>query len=753
MRTGRGSGSCRRAVREAGWLLAPALLLGSSGCFGDPVGVEAPETLQLLIEAGNGQYATPGSTLPDSLVVVVLRADGQELEDPVDVRWSVVEGWGASLGPATAMTDGSQRARAALTLGSGTGLYRVRATLPGRNVDPVEFEARAAEAPTLSGVSPSPVVPGEEATLEGSGFAADLDQNDVLFSGMRAEVLDGSATSLRVRVPPCLNESQVRVQSGLGSLRSDPLTVTVEASAPPVDMVVGDVRSIHDPDAVSCLLLAGGADRAYLAVVHSASPVGGVVRDYSFLLRHPSDGMPAAAEWIAGDDPSPSFGEGSFGPAAVEPIGEAWGTSEDGISQERWDHFLRSRERVLVEEGTGPVPLSRAPSAASVPELGDRKTFSVFDGSGGFTTVEAEVRYVGDHGVVYLDLAAEGSFEPGDLAAFGSEFDDPIHPTVRGAFGSESDLDENGRVVILFTPVVNRLTAVSSGGFVGGFFYGVDLLPQREGSNAGEIFYALVPDPDGVFGQRRSRTQVLSSVPSILTHEFQHMVHFNERVLVRGAEGTDAIWLSEALASTAEELVGHVFSERGDEARAEMYVDGNRDRARSYLPRTDETSLVFNPGSGTLRERGAGWLFLEHVRRRFPGSDGGRWILRGLTRTTRTGVQNVVSVVGRDWMDLVPPWAVALYLDGLDLPVDSRYTFPGLNLRAELTASGASFPLQPPVYGEGDRTRVASLPASTGFYSILEVTDPGGLAVSVAAPDGGALPPEAGIGFSIVRIR
>jgi len=406
-----------------------------------------------------------------------------------------------------------------------------------------------------------------------------------------------------------------------------------------------------------------------------------------------------------------------------------------------------------VQEGIGPTPLSRATSATAVPELGDRRTFSVYDGSGGFATVEAEVRYVGDHGVVYLDLEADGSFEPGDLSAFGAEYDDPIHPTVRSAFGSESDLDGNGRVVILFTPVVNRLTAASSGGFVGGFFYGVDLLPQRDGSNGGEIFYSLVPDPDGVFGQRRSRSQVLSTIPSILTHEFQHMVHFNERVLVRGAEGTDAIWLSEALASSAEELVGEVFLERGDDTRAEIYMDGNRERARAYLSKADETSLAFNPGSGTLRERGAGWLFLEHIRGRYPGSDEGRWILEGLTRTTRTGVENVVSVVGQEWADLVTPWTAALYLDGLGLPVDPRYTFAGMDLRTELSSSGSGYPLDPPVYGGGDLTRDATLAASAGFHSVLEVTDPGGLAVNVAAPDGGELPSDAGIGFSVVRIR
>ena len=43
-----------------------------------------------------------------------------------------------------------------------------------------------------------------------------------------------------------------------------------------------------------------------------------------------------------------------------------------------------------------------------------------------------------------------------DLADLAMEFGDPVYPTITEAFGSESDLDGNGRVIILFTPAVNR---------------------------------------------------------------------------------------------------------------------------------------------------------------------------------------------------------------------------------------------------------------------------------------------------------
>ncbi|NIR38511.1 MAG: hypothetical protein GWO00_01660, partial [Gemmatimonadetes bacterium] len=102
-------------------------------------------------------------------------------------------------------------------------------------------------------------------------------------------------------------------------------------------------------------------------------------------------------------------------------------------------------------------------------------------------------------------------------------------------------------VIILFSPAVNALTPRGSSGFVGGFFFGVDLLPDTEGSNAGEIFYTLVPDPDGIYSDPRPKDDILELVPAILAHEFQHMVHFNQRVLLLGAEANEAVWLSEGL--------------------------------------------------------------------------------------------------------------------------------------------------------------------------------------------------------------
>ena len=62
---------------------------------------------------------------------------------------------------------------------------------------------------------------------------------------------------------------------------------------------------------------------------------------------------------------------------------------------------------------------------------------------------------------------------------------------------------------LFFTRAVNELTPTGSQSVVGGFFYGRDLFPKQDSpqlgsgsgcpsSNVAEMFYLLVPDPNGV---------------------------------------------------------------------------------------------------------------------------------------------------------------------------------------------------------------------------------------------------------------
>src|SRR5437773_1887206 len=111
-----------------------------------------------------------------------------------------------------------------------------------------------------------------------------------------------------------------------------------------------------------------------------------------------------------------------------------------------------------------------------------------------------------------------------DFLSLGYKFDTRLYVRDTLAFGRESDIDQNGVVIVLMTNAVNQLVSASecSAGFVAGYFYGADLIFGQ--GNNGEVFYSLVADPLGTLSCPHSVAQVNTLVPVTFIHEFQHIV-------------------------------------------------------------------------------------------------------------------------------------------------------------------------------------------------------------------------------------
>src|SRR4029450_837428 len=232
-----------------------------------------------------------------------------------------------------------------------------------------------------------------------------------------------------------------------------------------------------------------------------------------------------------------------------------------------FDRGLRERETQLVDDVRSTGALRASPDvlgrqeSRGVRAAGGQRPFQVlskFDGMT-FKRITARARYVGSHIVLYVDVdQPPGAFTDAELRTFGDLFDRTLYDLDVNAFGSESDIDGNGRVMFVMTPVVNALTATadcSASGFITGFQFGIDLLPTQANSNRGEIFYALVPDVGGTRSCQHTKADVQRLVPATFVHEFQHMISFGQHVLARGA-ASEALWLNEGLSHIAEELAG-----------------------------------------------------------------------------------------------------------------------------------------------------------------------------------------------------
>ena len=176
---------------------------------------------------------------------------------------------------------------------------------------------------------------------------------------------------------------------------------------------------------------------------------------------------------------------------------------------------FHDRLRLMEERGVYPVPAgASAPSGAAAPSVqsagpgdtvGNPRMFKVLanlTNSTFFTNVYATAKSVGAHIILYLDdqAPADGLTQP-DYDKLVADFDTLLYEVDTTAFGRESDIDGNGRVIVLMSNVINKLVTAQqcvSSGYVAGFFFPADLGTSMW--NNGEVFYTFVADPTGSTG-------------------------------------------------------------------------------------------------------------------------------------------------------------------------------------------------------------------------------------------------------------
>src|SRR5262249_923490 len=128
------------------------------------------------------------------------------------------------------------------------------------------------------------------------------------------------------------------------------------------------------------------------------------------------------------------------------------------------------------------------PSFATVPANPAIGTLFVFNAQAAPThpcdapiNVTARVAAVSSQAIVVADTAnPSGGFTDAEDAQFGAQFDTVINPIDVTNFGQPSDIDNNGKIIILFTKEVNKLTPKGSEGVIGGFTHERDLFPKTD---------------------------------------------------------------------------------------------------------------------------------------------------------------------------------------------------------------------------------------------------------------------------------
>ncbi|HEY4647656.1 MAG TPA: hypothetical protein VIG95_01065, partial [Gemmatimonadales bacterium] len=437
------------------------------------------------------------------------------------------------------------------------------------------------------------------------------------------------------------------------------------------------------------------------------------------------------------------------------------------LPAEAFHSMLRSRERSLAEDGSRALfDNARIAARAAPPVVGDQRTFNVCSSSTctGFAQSTATAMAVGERVAIYVDNAAPaGGYDVNDLNQVKTLFDQYLYPIDTVAFGRESDVDGNGVVIVLLTQRVNALSpdCSTTGRIILGYFFGADLLApgaNNPGSNDGEVFYGLVPDVNNSRCQV-SKEEASSKLPATFIHEFQHMISYNQHVLLRHGSSEDT-WLNEGLSHFAEELGGREVPDvqcPPTSCEEEFLAEGDLLNALEYLASPEDFYLI-EPGSSTgqLEERGANWLFVRWLADHFGGSTVlGTELTRQLVASSQVGSANVSAHTGVDFSRLVGEWQLTNYLDDLPgfSPGDSRLSYTSWNFREVGDANGG-FPLVPDSTDGTAYGHSGTLRAGSGHH-VLVVQPPNAAEVDlrVTGTAGAALPTSIVPRIALVRIR
>jgi len=428
----------------------------------------------------------------------------------------------------------------------------------------------------------------------------------------------------------------------------------------------------------------------------------------------------------------------------------------------------------------GLAPSRSIEATVAPPAIGSLRSFRVIADSSGstFKSVGARLAFAGNSVLIYVDtLAPANGFTPSQLTAFGTLFDQTLYPIDTAAFGPPSDIDQNGSVIMLMSPVVNALSPSSkcaTQGFVAGFFEEEDLGAGAgdPNSNHGEIFYSIVPDPSAVSSCAHTADDVGFSVPATFMHELQHLISFSQHFVIHRGQ-PEFGWLDEGMSIVAEELGSLYYEQKcpGTACRtnpAQIFPDSSQGFVSNFLfdsyayaLRPDTASVTLHSDSdGGFSWRGGDWLLA-----RWLGDQFGNNVFRRMDESSFTGVANIEATTGQSFPSLFANFGVALFADSLpNLP---RTTSPPANrfvtrnvrqlwARVFVTSPGDpnipfAFPIRV-VAITSDSSAHNMVPGTSSYYRIDTPTAASTVTIQFATPTGSPLSASLRPQLSIFRL-
>ena len=555
-------------------------------------------------------------------------------------------------------------------------------------------------------------------------------------------------------------------------------------------MAVGEVRVLNPAD------ITNGIDL----------PAGSGARDYVIVVGNTALAKDAEVSFVVKGDKSTGA---AFGISAPSDLGAPSNILVGQIPlartpQQAVENRVRSFERRGLAMKSAPgifggsrfsARRSAQVAAMAVPAVGETINLKVPDANtdnlcDNFFQIQAEVASVSARAILVVDTRdgpPAALFTPQQMDSITTEFDNVTYPTDAAYFDDPTDIDANGRVIMLFSGRINELTPPQTqGGFVGGFFFAGDFFPptdtpQAQGcasTNQAEIFYLLAPDPTGRWGNIRTTSSVRQGTRGTIAHEFQHMINAGNRFENPAVNAFEATWLDEGLAHFAEDAVGRVARGFGDleslnfntllpcntpcpEANDfNAFFFQNLARLTYWMQEPSKFSPVSRMADTSLAVRGAAWAMLRYAADNYSNT-APRALTRALVAGPDTGLRNFNAAVKVPYDTVIAGWLVSMFADNFGISgLNSKYQYASYNFRSVMGPVGRSvlqnqsiiYPLTVTPVGTGSDNFSATNRSGTGTYYRLIVAAGAG-AKNVKVLDAAGTNPATFTGLHVYVLR
>ena len=244
-----------------------------------------------------------------------------------------------------------------------------------------------------------------------------------------------------------------------------------------------------------------------------------------------------------------------------------------------------------------------------------------------------------------IDKQKEVNVAINDLS---QEFENRIYPILTSSYGSEwkPGVDNDAKITILIHPMIET---------AGGYFNPGDEYPRAQvfTSNQREMIYL---SSGGIFEPINK---------SLLSHEFTHLITFNQKDKTYGV--SEETWLNEARAEYAPTLLGY------DKA----YQDSNLQRRVDQFLSTPQDSLT--EWQGKSSDYGALNLFMQYLADHY-----GVKILIDSLKSEKTGILSLNYALQKngfreDFSQIFTDWTIAVFVNNCG--ISPKYCYLNDNLK------------------------------------------------------------------------